>query len=173
VPDRVSLELIVLPWLAFAAILDLRHRSVPNWLTLPGLLGGTLYAAFSGKWELALLVMLLVFTSDLPSYIGLGAGAALLTFFPLVTGNVELIFTGVLMLAVFFLWRLGAIGGADAKVLLALPLFFGSSVLLVVFVAGGLYGIAAFVLHKKSIPYVVPIFLGTSLYFLIPSQFLF
>jgi len=171
VPDGLALELIVLPWLAFAAILDQRHRRVPNWLTLPGLLGGALYAAFSGKWELALLVMLLVVTADFPSYISLGVGTAFLVLLPIITGNGQLTFTGSLMLAVIFLWRLGAIGGADAKVLLALPLFFGGGVLLVVFLVGGFYGLAALVLHRKSIPYVTPIFLGTSLYFLIHPQF--
>ncbi|HYE67410.1 MAG TPA: hypothetical protein VEA58_02290, partial [Anaerovoracaceae bacterium] len=59
-------------------------------------------------------------------------------------------------------WDRGAMGGADAKILITLLLVWGSGWLMVwVALAGGLQGLVAWWRKQREIPYTVAILLGS------------
>jgi Flp pilus assembly protein protease CpaA len=162
----ILLPSLTLPWLAVAAIADLRSRQVSNWLTLPPLAASLVFVTVSGQWTLALLVVLMVASSALP--LGWSAGLALayiagVSFF-VNQGTSSL--DALLLFSIWFAWKAEVTGGADAKVLLTLTLLYGSGILLASLLAGGIFGLGAWTLKKRSIPYLVPVFLGSTVYFL-------
>jgi Flp pilus assembly protein protease CpaA len=157
---------LTLPWLAVAAIADLRSRRVSNWLILPPLAASLVFVTISGQWTLALLVVLMVAFSNLP--LGWSAGLALayiagMSFF-LNQGTSSL--DALLLFLIWFAWKVGVTGGADAKVLFTLTLLYGGGILLAVLLAGGIFGLGAWIGKKRSIPYLSPVFLGSTVYFL-------
>ena len=109
-------------WLVYLAVMDLRKGEVTNWATVPPLLAVTAWQALTGGWPLALMLALILIGAQwtpltLPS-VGLLAGCSWLT---------TLVGREVVMWAwtfVYVLWLLRVIGGADAKVVMALTALF-------------------------------------------------
>lgn len=75
-------QIILIAWATAVAAIDARHRRLPNWLTLGGLLGGCLYALVTGTSLLganlsnALFAAAIGFLLLLPAYLAgwMGAG---------------------------------------------------------------------------------------------------
>ncbi len=75
-------------------------------------------------------------------------------------GSVESI---LVIFAAWVLWERGAMGGADAKLILALALLFANGVFfLLILLVGGVQGLVGLIAGKKTIPYTVAITLGTA-----------
>ncbi len=157
-------ELALLPvvflWLAVCVRHDLKSREVPvGWTVIPLAITG-LMAVLSGRWGPACLVLILVFLSDLSArrmIWGLLATVGVLLAQPT---------AGALSISIFLVWALwerSLLGGADAKILMALILLWGdSSLLLPVALAGGIQGLLAVWKKQRDIPYTVAITLGTT-----------
>jgi Flp pilus assembly protein protease CpaA len=58
------------------------------------------------------------------------------------------------------MWLHRLTGGADAKILLALTLLYGSGIFLAATLAGGVFGLVALLFKKRTLPYVLPIAAG-------------
>lgn len=161
--------LLTITWLALVARADLHSRSVPNWLTLPPLIASLITACFRMEWAAAALMVLLVFVSDLPLVWGVGLALGSIILFWWLSGEtVQSATLGkcLLLFGIWLLWRVGGTGGADAKVLLTLTLLYGVGILLAAFFAGGIFGLVAWIRKQRTLPYLVPVFLGSSVYFL-------
>jgi hypothetical protein len=78
--------------------------------------------------------------------------------------------SGLLNFSIFLVWLLwekGALGGADAKILISLLFVWGSAALLVwIALAGGLQGLVAWWRKRREIPYTVAILLGSICFWL-------
>jgi len=109
-------------WLVYLAVTDLRKGEVTNWVTVPPLLAVTAWQALTGGWPLALMLALILIGAQwtpltVPS-VGLMAACSWLA---------TLVGRDVVMWAwtfVYVLWLLRVIGGADAKVVMALMALF-------------------------------------------------
>ncbi len=161
--QTVLLPLLIL-WLLVCMIHDLRSRQVPEKLTLYPLVAAGLYGFIQGWWMPVLLLPVLILVSDWEP-----RGKRLL--FAAVASVFAAIFeerTIVPVLALFtiwLLWEMGAMGGADAKLLMVITLVVGNPwVLALIALAGGVQGLIGLLTHKRSVPYVVAIFTGTLLY---------
>lgn len=166
---EILLAVVVFIWLAVCAGFDLRLRRVPNRLTLIPLAGGLVLASLSGNWPAALLVVLMIFLSDLPKRVAGGiATAALLAAgfvsYKLLGLPLDALLTQIILFVAWQLWLNHLTGGADAKILMTLTLLYGSGVFLAATLAGGLFGLAAILLKKKLLPYVLPIAAGSTLF---------
>ena len=161
--QTVLLPLLIL-WLLVCMIHDLRSRQVPEKLTLYPLFAAGLSGLVQGQWMPVLLLPVLIIVSDWEP-----RGKRLL--FAVVASAFAAIFderTAVPVLALFtiwLLWEMGAMGGADAKLLMVITLVIGSPwVLALIALAGGVQGLFGLLTRKRSVPYVVAIFGGTLLY---------
>lgn len=118
---------------------------------------------------LVLLVVLLILISDIPqakwripaacagTILGLSiAGSSAIV-------NVHEVNTAILVVfAALALWEIGATGGADAKIIIALVLFFTDGLLFIpIVLVGGVQGLVGLIARRKTIPYTVAITLGT------------
>jgi Flp pilus assembly protein protease CpaA len=109
-------------WLVYLAVMDVRKGEVTNWVTVPPLLAVTAWQALTGGWPLALMLALILIGAQwtpltVPS-VGLMAACSWLA---------TLVGQEVVMWAwtfVYVLWLLRVIGGADAKVVMALMALF-------------------------------------------------
>ena len=69
----------------------------------------------------------------------------------------------LVIFAVWALWEIGATGGADAKIIIALVLLFADGLLFIpIVLIGGVQGLVALIVRRKTIPYTVAITLGTA-----------
>ena len=74
-----------------------------------------------------------------------------------------IVYAMLVIFAVWALWEIGATGGADAKIIIALVLFFADGLLFIpIVLVGGVQGLAALIARRKTIPYTVAITLGTA-----------
>ena len=152
-------------WLGFCVRHDLRNREVPVWLTVIPLVASAMTGILFGRWSSACLLVILILLSDFASFrIGLGligaTGIALID-----PGSVLLNFS---IFLVWLLWEKGALGGADAKILISLLLVWGNVSLLVwVALAGGLQGLVAWWRKQREIPYTMAILLGSICFWLV------
>ena len=155
-------------WLAACAFFDLKKREVPPALTLPPLFGAVLWSAFTGKPAVALFVLLLFILADVsPRLSGFAGGLQAVIFCLGLATSPEPVLVVTTMLAalgIWSLWTFEKMGGADAQVLLALALIFGPSILLPITLAGGVQGLVSLLARKKTIPYMVSILAGTSVF---------
>jgi Flp pilus assembly protein protease CpaA len=155
-------------WLVACAIFDLKKREVPPALTLPPLFGAVLWTAFTGKPAAALFVLLLFILADVsPRMSGFAGGLQAVIFCLGLATSPEpgLVVTSMLAaLGIWGLWTFGKMGGADAQVLLTLALIFGPSILLPITLAGGVQGLVSLLVRKKTIPYMVSILTGMSVF---------
>ncbi len=157
-------------WLGACLVYDLRIRQVPNLLTFLPLGLALVWRTSQGGWWVAGLAVFLVLISDLRwenGRISLGVlGCAILA---LIVGP-SLALNLAAICAVWVLWELSGMGGADAKILWILLLLTGDARLLFwVLLAGGLQGLVALLINRKSVPYMVAIVLGTLIWFLVSS----
>lgn len=157
-------------WLLACAIFDLKWREVPAALSLPFLFAAVLWQALSGQFALALFVALLFILADIPVRSqGFASGLQVTIFVLGLAISPEPLLTALsmlAMLAIWAAWKLEKMGGADAQVLLTLLLLSGPALLLPIAVAGGVQGLVALLAHKKSIPFMVSILVGTGVFFL-------
>lgn len=166
-PSTLSTQVIVwallLAWLAVCVIFDLRSRQVPAFLTVLPLLLAAVWRLFQGGWQLVALVALLVLISDLPQAkwrIPVACGATVLGLS--IAGSPGIVYAMLVVFAVWALWEIGATGGADSNIIIALVLFFANGLLFIPIVfVGGVQGLVGLVTRRKTIPYTVAIALGT------------
>jgi Flp pilus assembly protein protease CpaA len=152
-------------WLGSCVRHDLRNREVPMWLTVIPLVLATLIAILFGRWSSACFLVILILLSDFTSFrIGLGLIGA--TGIVLIDPGSALLNFSIFL--VWLLWEKGALGGADAKILISLLLVWGNVSLLVwVALAGGLQGLVAWWRKQREIPYTVAILLGSICFWLV------
>jgi Flp pilus assembly protein protease CpaA len=154
---------ILLVWLLICMIYDLKYRAVPDKLTLYPLVIAGIYGLYQHQWMPVLLLPALILISDweprsrrlLFAFV-LTAFAAI--FVPATALSVFILFT------IWYIWEIGAMGGADAKLLMVITLVIGSpNVFALVALAGGIQGLVGLLTHKRSVPYIAAIFVGTML----------
>jgi Flp pilus assembly protein protease CpaA len=155
---------ILLTWLLICMIYDLRDRTVPEKLTLYPLVMAGVYGLFQHLWMPVLLVPVLIFISDweprskrLMFAFVIAAFAAI--FDPGTALSIFALFT------IWLLWEMGAMGGADAKLLMVITLVIGNLwVFPLIALAGGVQGLVGLLVRKRTVPYIVAIFAGTVLF---------
>lgn len=155
---------ILLVWLLVCMIYDLRYRAVPEKLTLYPLVIAGLYGLFQRQWLPVLFVPVLIFVSDWEPRSKRLLFAFVFTAFAaiLVPGTALPVFA---LFTIWLLWEIGAMGGADAKLLMVITLVVGNPwVFALIALAGGAQGLVGLLARKRSIPYIVAIFAGTVLY---------
>jgi len=163
-------------WLAACTLYDLKWREVPSALTLPPLYGAMVWNAINGNIAVVLFVLLLFILADVPIRTrGFANGLQAVVFCLGLATSPEPVLAAVTMLTmvvVWALWKLEKMGGADAQVLLALALVFSPAILLPITLAGGVQGLVSLLTKKKTIPYMVSILAGASVFLLAhPSIF--
>ena len=159
-----SLLVILLAWLLVCMIFDLRYRELPMNLTLIPLVVAGIYALLHGGWVLVGLTAGLIFISDLEPRERRLLFAAVVSAFAAIFDPAVLIQVAALLM-IWLLWEIGAMGGADAKLLMVITLVIQHPIIfLFIAMAGGIQGLAALLLRRKEIPYIVAIFAGSSIY---------
>ena len=166
-PSTLSTQVIVwallLAWLAICVVFDLRSRQVPAYLTVMPLILAAIWQLFQGGWQLVVLVVLLILISDLPHTkwrIPVACAATILGLS--IAGTPGVVYGMLVVFAVWALWEIGATGGADAKIIIALVLFFANGSLFIpIVLVGGVQGLVGLIARRKTIPYTVAITLGT------------
>jgi hypothetical protein len=157
-------------WLLACTAYDLKWREVPPALTLPPLFGAILWTALTGKFAMALFVLLLFILADIPVRSrGFANGLQALIFILGLSTSPDPMLAGISMLAMFVIWmtwQLEKMGGADAQVLLTLLLLLGPTILLPVALTGGVQGLITLLARKKTMPFMVSVFTGICVFFL-------
>ena len=160
------LALLALPWLAFCAWHDLRTRTVPPGLTIPPLMIAITWHGLNESWPLAILVASLTILDDLPwrwrGFLG-GMQALLLAATAAVSG-LDAFLLGLVLMGVWLLWKLNALGGADAQVIFTLALFFGLPIIVPLAIGTGLQGAIQKLRRKETMPAMLGVFAGTGLH---------
>ena len=163
-PTQVILGAFLLTWLSACVVFDLRSRQVPTLLTVIPLILAAIWRLFQGDWQLVLLTVVLTLLSDLPQAnwrIPLGCCAAIAGLS--IAGSPDMVYAMLVIFAVWAMWEIGATGGADAKIIIALMLLFADGLLFIpIVLVGGVQGLAALIAKRKTIPYTVAITLGTA-----------
>jgi prepilin signal peptidase PulO-like enzyme (type II secretory pathway) len=161
---QVILGAVLLAWLGTCVFFDLRTRQVPTLITVIPLILAATWRLFQGGWQLVLLTIALTLLSDLPQAkwrIPLGCCAAIVGLS--IAGSPDEVYAMLVIFAVWALWEIGATGGADAKIIIALVLLFADGLLFIpIVLAGGIQGLAGLIGRRKTIPYTVAITLGTA-----------
>lgn len=162
-PAQMIAWALLLAWLAICVIFDLRSRQVPAFLTVLPLILAAIWQLIQGGWQLVALVVLLVLISDLPGAkwrIPLACAATILGLS--IAGSSGIVYAMLAGFAVWAMWEIKATGGADAKIIIALVLFFANGLLFIpIVLVGGVQGLVGLVTRRKTIPYTVAITLGT------------
>ncbi|GIV63610.1 MAG: hypothetical protein KatS3mg045_0949 [Bellilinea sp.] len=100
------------------------------------------------------LVALLVLISDLPQAkwrIPVACAATVLGLS--IAESPGVVYTMLVVFAVWALWEIGASGGADAKIIIALVLFFADGLLFIpIVLVGGVQGLVGLIARRKTIP---------------------
>jgi Flp pilus assembly protein protease CpaA len=160
---QVILWVILLAWLAVCVVFDLRSRQVPAFLTVIPLILAAFWQLFQGGWPLVLQTVLLILISDMPRVnlrIPAACTATILAIF--LSGSPNAVYAILVVFAVWALWEVGAMGGADSKIIMALVLFFANGLLFIpIVLTGGIQGLVGLIARRKTIPYTVAITLGT------------
>jgi Flp pilus assembly protein protease CpaA len=163
-PTQVILGAALLAWLGACVVFDLRSRQVPTLLTVVPLVLAAAWRFYQGGWQLVLLTAVLTLISDLPQsrwHIPIGCCAAIVGLS--IAESPDMVYAMLVIFAVWGLWEIGATGGADAKIIIALVLLFADGMLFIpIVLVGGLQGLAALIARRKTIPYTVAITLGTA-----------
>lgn len=158
---------VLVAWLGACGVHDLRARQVPTLLTVIPLIGAAAWRLFLGGWQLVLLTVILTLVSDLRQIRWrIPAGCCAAIFVLSLPGARELVFAMLVILAVWAMWETGATGGADAKLIITLVLWFADGqVFIPIVLVGGVQGLAAWIARRKTIPYTVAIALGTAAWY--------
>jgi Flp pilus assembly protein protease CpaA len=168
-------SLIVCAWLAACAVHDLRSRTVPAWLTLPGLFIALLLNEAQGELALVAFVALVFVLSDLPLFLrGLVCLLLLALFVLALLTSADPVAAELSMLAVLSIWlswKFNLLGGADAQVLAALILFCGPAILVPVALMNAIQGLAGMLMKRKTIPAMLSILTGACVFFAVQTLF--
>ena len=158
--------LLALPWLALCTWYDLRTRTVPPFLTIPPLLAAMAWHGYLKSWPVAVLAMTLLVLDDLPwRWRGILAGMqGLLLAVVWSTSGMISALLGLTLIAIWVLWKLGAIGGADAQVVMGLTLFFGLVILFPVALTTGLQAAVQKLRGKDTLPAMLGILVGVGIH---------
>jgi len=161
--------LAILVWLAVSAFYDLKSRSVPAWLTLPGLFIALLLKETSRELALVAFVALVFVLSDLP-FLLRGMICLLLTalfVLALFTSADPVLaeFSMLAILAIWLSWKFNILGGADAQVLAALILLCGPAIIVPVAVMNAIQGLAGLIMKRKTMPAMLSILAGACIFF--------
>jgi prepilin signal peptidase PulO-like enzyme (type II secretory pathway) len=158
----------LLLWLGICVAHDLRSRQVPTILTVPPLLLAGIWRIIQGDWEIVLLVLALILISDIPNSAWRIPLACLGTILTLsLVDQPEQMYAALVCFAVWALWEIGATGGADAKLIITLLLFFADGLLFIpIVLVGGLQGLIGLIARRKTIPYTVSIAAGATVWLL-------
>jgi len=163
-PTQMILGAVLLAWLGTCVFFDLRTRQVPTLMTVMPLLLAAAWRLFQGGWQLVLLTVALTLFADLPQAkwrIPFGCCAAIVGLS--IAGSPDEVYAKLVIFAVWALWEIGATGGADAKIIIALVLLFANGLLFIpIVLVGGVQGLGALIAKRKTIPYTVAITLGTA-----------
>jgi Flp pilus assembly protein protease CpaA len=155
---------LLLVWLFICMIYDLRFREVPAVVTLVPLGIAAVYALTQGWWTPPLLAVALMVISDFQPREKRYAFAGLVSAFAAIFEPATTL-TVVILATIWVLWEIGAMGGADAKLLMVIALVLPQPVIFLwIALAGGFQGLVALGLKKKEVPYIVAIFAGTFLF---------
>jgi hypothetical protein len=170
-PTQVILGAALLAWLGACVVFDLGSRQVPTLLTVIPMILAAAWRLFQGGWQLVLLTIALTLLSDLPQAkwrIPLSCCAAIVGLS--IAGSPDEIYVMLVIFAVWALWEIGATGGADAKIIIALVLLFADGLLFIpIVLVGGVQGLAGLIARRKTIPYTVAITLGTATWLLMAA----
>ena len=163
--------LLICVWLLVCAAYDLKSRTVPAWVTIPPLLGAVVWSAWQSSWAISLLILTLVCLDDLPWRLrGFLVGLqGLLLLFVWQQAGWEGAALGLVLLGLWLSWKLGAFGGADAQVLMALILFFGPEILVPVALMNVIQGLVGMVMKRKTIPAMLSILAGACVFFAVQA----
>jgi Flp pilus assembly protein protease CpaA len=161
-PTQIIAWALLLAWLAICVIFDLRSRQVPTFFTVLPLILAALLQLVQGSWQLVALVALLILISDLPQAKWRVPVACTATILGLsIAGSPGIVYAMLVVFAVWALWEIGATGGADAKIIITLVLFFANGLLFIpIVLVGGVQGLVGLIARRKTIPYTVAIALG-------------
>jgi hypothetical protein len=109
-------------WLVYLAVADLRKGEVTNWATVPPLLAVTAWWALTGGWPLALMLALILAGSQWLAFAVPSLGLMVLcAWFAAPLGLDVAVWVWIF---VYLLWQIRVLGGADAKVVMALTALF-------------------------------------------------
>ncbi|MCG2787711.1 MAG: hypothetical protein L6461_21705 [Anaerolineae bacterium] len=158
--------LLALPWLALCTWHDLDTRTVPPFLTIPPLLAAMAWHGYTESWPVAVLAITLLVLDDLPwRWRGILAGVqGLLLAVAWGTSGVTSALLGLTLIGIWALWKFGAIGGADAQVVMGLTLFFGLVILVPVALATGVQAAIQKLRSKATIPAMLGILIGVGIH---------
>jgi len=158
--------LLALPWLALCTWHDLRTRTVPPLLTILPLVAAMAWHGYSESWPVALLAVSLLVLDDLPwRWRGILAGIqGLLLAVAWSASGVMSALLGLTLIGMWALWKFGAIGGADAQVVMALALFFGLVILVPVALATGLQAAIQKLRGRDTFPAMLGILVGVGIH---------
>jgi Flp pilus assembly protein protease CpaA len=163
------LELTLLPslliWLLVSMVYDLRYRELPTKLTLiPLALAGIYALVVYRAWVSVGFAAALILISDLEPHPRRLLFAGVMTIFSVIFEPAAFVQI-IILLTIWLLWDFGVMGGADAKLLFVIGLTILQPVVFVLIAfVGGIQGLAALLLHRKEIPFVVAIFVGAALF---------
>ncbi|MDX9991561.1 MAG: hypothetical protein RBS68_05870 [Anaerolineales bacterium] len=162
------MPLALLAWLTLCTWCDLRTRTLPALLTIPPLLAAIAWRGLNA-WPVAVLAITLLVLDDLPwRWRGILAGMqGLLLAAAWGTSGVASALLGLTLIAIWALWKFGAIGGADAQVVMALTLLFGLPILVPVALATGLQAAIQKLRGRDTLPAMLGILVGVGLHTLI------
>ncbi len=148
-------------------IYDLRYWEVPASLTIVPLFLAAIYALFHFRWILVVFVILLILISDLKirkrRMVFAVVILAISSFL-----DPRSILELLSIFSFWSFWEVGAMGGADTKLIITTLLFTGNSlVVLPIVLVGGIQGLVAVIRKETSIPYLVALFCGTLIFTLV------
>ena len=151
-------------WLLVCMVYDLHSRQVPGKLTLYPLVAAGVYGLFQGQWMPVLLMLTLIFISDWEPRSKRLLFASVIAAFAVIFDKKTLAPVAALY-TIWLMWEMGAMGGADAKLLMVITLMIGNPwVLAFIALAGGIQGLVGIMTRQRTVPYVVAIFAGTVLF---------
>ncbi len=158
--------LLALPWLAWCTWHDLRTRTVPAFLTIPPLLAAMAWHGYSESWPVAVLALTLLVLDDLPwRWRGILAGVqGLLLAVAWDTSGVISALLGLILIGIWALWKFGAIGGADAQVVMTLALFFGLAILIPIALVTGMQAAIQKLRGRGTLPAMLGILVGVGIH---------
>jgi Flp pilus assembly protein protease CpaA len=148
----VATRLAVSAWLVYLAVADLRKGEVSNWATVPPLLAVVVWRSLTGGWPLALALALVLAGAQWPWFSAASVGLLAACAWPATSVGLDV--TVGVWTFVYVLWQIGVIGGADAKVVMALVALFpdGQIVWLLLLCWFGLSVVHLLRRHGKRVP---------------------
>jgi len=165
----VAGSLLICTWLLVCAAYDLKSRTVPAWVTLPGLFIALLLKEASGELALVAFVCLVFVLSDLSlilrSLVCLLLSALFVLALLKTADPVSAELSMLAILSIWLCWKFNILGGADAQVLAALILLCGPEILVPVALMNAIQGLVGMVLKRKTMPAMLSILAGACVFF--------